>query len=186
MLYPLSYRRSAADPRLGHRPGAENSSRAESSRGPCDDLCMSIPTLPAPSDPAVVWIERTGSSTFRGRNSRGATVEIAPITHDGAFTAGELLKVALAGCAGLTADSALARRLGDEFPATITAAGLKDQEADRYPALTEELIVDLSGLEPEERERVITVVNRAIDAHCAVRRTLAAGARVELRIVDPT
>jgi len=149
-------------------------------------LCMSIPTLPAPSDPAVVWIERTGSSTFRGRNSRGATVEIAPITHDGAFTAGELLKVALAGCAGLTADSALARRLGDEFPATITAAGLKDQEADRYPALTEELIVDLSGLEPEERERVITVVNRAIDAHCTVRRTLAAGARVELRIVDPT
>ena len=185
MLYPLSYRRSAADPRLGHRPGAENSSRAESSRGSCDDLCMSIPTLPAPSDPAVIWIERTGTSTFRGRNSRGATVEIAPITHDGAFTAGELLKVALAGCAGLTTDSPLARRLGDEFPLTITVAGIKDQEADRYPALTEELIVDLSGLEPEERERLITVVNRAIDAHCTVGRTLAAGVSVELRVVDP-
>ena len=186
MLYPLSYRRSAADPRLGHRPGAENSSRAESIRRPCDDLCMCIPTLPAPSDPAVVWIERTGTSTFRGRNSRGATVEIAPITHDGAFTAGELLKVALAGCSGLTTDSALARRLGDEFPLTITVAGIKDREADRYPALTEELIVDLSGLDPEERERLITVVNRAIDAHCTVGRTLAAGVSVERRMVDPT
>jgi len=149
-------------------------------------LCMSIPTLPAPSDPAVVWIERTGSSTFRGRNSRGATVEIAPITHDGAFTAGELLKVALAGCSGLTTDSPLARRLGDEFPLTITVAGIKDREADRYPALTEELIVDLSGLDPEERERLITVVNRAIDAHCTVGRTLAAGVSVERRIVEPT
>jgi len=136
--------------------------------------------------PAVVWIERTGTSTFRGRNSRGATVEIAPITHDGAFTAGELLKVALAGCSGLTTDSPLARRLGDEFPLTITVAGVKDQETDRYPALTEELIVDLSGLDPEERERLITVVNRAIDAHCTVGRTLAAGVSVERRMVEPT
>ena len=186
MLYPLSYRRSAAHPRIGPSSAAGRSSRAESSRGPCDDLRMSIPSLPAPNDPAALWVERTGTRTYRGRNSRGATVDIGPVTQDAVFTPGELLKVALAGCAGLTADSALARRLGDEFPATITAAGLKDEEADRYPALTEELIVDLSGLEPEERERVITVVNRAIDAHCTVRRTLAAGARVELRIVDPT
>ena len=146
---------------------------------------MSIPNLPSPIDPAALWVERTGTRTYRGRNSRGATVEIGPVTQEAVFTPGELMKVALAGCAGLTTDSALARRLGDEFPATITVTGLKDQEADRYPELHEELIVDLSGLDPEERARLVTVVDRAIDAHCTVGRTLKSGARVELRVMDP-
>lgn len=143
---------------------------------------MSIASLPAPSDPDVVWVERTGTRTFRGRNTRGATVEIAPRTHDGAFTPGELMKVALAGCSGLTADSALTRRLGDQFPATYTARGLQDEPTDRYPELHEELIVDLSALDPEARERLVIVINRAVDAHCTVGRTLTAGAQVELRI----
>ena len=185
MLYPLSYRRSATRPGQGPPSAPGRSSRAESIGRPCDDLCMSIPSLPAPTDPATVWVERTGTRTYRGRNSRGATVDIGPASHDAAFTPGELLKVALAGCAGLTVDSALARRLGDEYPTTITTRGRSDEESDRYPELHEELIVDLSGLDPEERERVITVVSRAIAAHCTVGRTLIAGATVELRVVDP-
>ena len=53
---------------------------------------------------------------------------------------------------------------------------------DRYPAFAEELVVDLSALDPEARERLITVVHRAIDSHCTVGRTLDAGATVQLTV----
>ena len=93
------------------------------------------------------------------------------------------MKIALAGCSGLSSDAALARRLGDDVPVTIEVEGLADDDEDRYPALAERLVVDLSSLEPDARERLLTVVHRAIDQHCTVGRTLEAGAQVSLTVV---
>ena len=129
-------------------------------------------------------IERTGTRRYTGRSSRGAEVLIGPVEQDGAFTPGELLKIALAGCAGLSSDAPLARRLGDDYPATIRVAATKNEPEDRYEDFTEELVVDLSALEPAARERLLTVVHRAIDEHCTVGRTLAAGAASTLTITD--
>ena len=71
-----------------------------------------------------LWVERTGKRLYTGRNSRGAEVSIGGVEVDGAFSPGELLKIALAGCSGLASDSALrsagsgsrtvvARRIGE-------------------------------------------------------------------------
>jgi len=129
-----------------------------------------------------LWVERTGIRRFTGRSDRGAEVLIGSVTDDGVFTPGELLKIALAGCSGLSSDEPLRRRLGDEFPAVIRVSGDADREQERYPALRETLEIDLSGLSEQEKERLLVVVNRAIDQVCTVGRTLKAGTEITFEV----
>lgn len=129
-----------------------------------------------------LWVERTGKRLYTGRNSRGAEVLIGSVGVENVFSPGELLKIALAGCSGLSADAKLAHYLGDDVDVTIKATGMSDADEDRYPAIAEELIVDLSALDAPTRERLITLLHRAIDSHCTVGRTLEAGATVQLTV----
>ena len=105
------------------------------------------PDVTTNADDTRLWVERTGVRRYTGRNSRGAEVLIGGVGDDGAFSPGELLKIALAGCSGLSSDSALAHRLGDDVDVTINVSGMSDDEEDRYPAFAEELVVDLSALD---------------------------------------
>ncbi len=142
---------------------------------------MTIELSSGPSNP--VWVRRTGVKTFTGHNPRGASVQISASGVEGEyFTPGELMKVALAACSAVTAESPLARALGDDYDVEVRAAGAADPDEKRYPALVEELVVDLSDLDEATRARVLTVVERAIDGHCNVGRTLMAGATVDLAI----
>jgi uncharacterized OsmC-like protein len=131
-----------------------------------------------------LWVERTGIRRFTGRSSRGAEVLIGSEGDEGVFTPGELLKIALAGCSGLSSDQPLRRRLGDDYRAVIRVAGPADRDEERYPRLAETLEVDLSGLSAEDTERLLLVVNRAIDQVCTVGRTLKAGAEISFEVAD--
>jgi uncharacterized OsmC-like protein len=130
-----------------------------------------------------LWVERTGVRRYTGRSSRGAEVLIGSVTDEGVFTPGELMKIALAGCAGLSSDQPLRRRLGDEYPAVIRVSGDADRDQERYPQLAEKLEVDLSGLSEEDKQRLLVVVTRAIDQVCTVGRTLKSGAEITFDIV---
>ena len=68
----------------------------------------------------------------------------------------------------------------------IRVSGTADREQERYPRLAETLEIDLSALSDEDRERLLTVVNRAIDQVCTVGRTLKAGAEITFEVGDPT
>ena len=140
------------------------------------------PDVTSNADDTRLWVERTGVRRYTGRNSRGAEVLIGSVGDEAAFSPGELLKIALAGCSGLASDSALRHRLGDDVDVTINVSGMSDDEQDRYPAFLEELVVDLSALDAAARERLLTVVHRAIEQHCTVGRTLEAGATVQLTV----
>ncbi len=131
-----------------------------------------------------LWVERTGIRRYTGRSDRGAQVLIGSVTDDGVFTPGELMKIALAGCSGLSSDEPLRRRLGDDFPAVIRVSGDADREQERYPALRETLKIDLSGLTEQEKERLLVVVNRAIDQVCTVGRTLKSGTDITFDIAE--
>ena len=131
-----------------------------------------------------LWVERTGIRRFTGRSDRGAQVLIGSVTDEGVFTPGELLKIALAGCSGLSSDEPLRRRLGDDYPAVIRVSGDADREQERYPALRESLEIDLSGLSAQEKERLLLVVSRAIDHVCTVGRTLKSGTEITLDVAD--
>ncbi|HZQ34222.1 MAG TPA: OsmC family protein [Mycobacterium sp.] len=129
-----------------------------------------------------LWVERTGVRRYTGRSSRGAEVLVGNEDVDGVFTPGELLKIALAACSGMATDQPLARRLGDDYQATVRVEGPPDRENEVYPRLDEILEVDLSGLPDDERARLLTVVTRAVDQVCTVGRTLKQGTTVTFEV----
>ncbi|OMC41774.1 OsmC family protein [Mycobacterium sp. IS-1264] len=131
-----------------------------------------------------LWVERTGSRRYTGRSSRGAQVLVGSEDGEGVFTPGELLKIALAACSGMASDEPLARRLGDDYNAVVKVSGPADREQERYPLLEETLELDLSGLSEEEKERLLVVVNRAIDLVCTVGRTLKSGTEVKFEVAS--
>ena len=131
-----------------------------------------------------LWVERTGVRRYTGRSSRGAEVFIGSEDVEGVFTPGELLKIALAGCSGLSSDQPLRRRLGDDYPATIRVSGQADREQERYPLLEESLELDLSGLSADDLTRLLTVVERAVDQVGTVGRTLKTGTKVNFEVKD--
>jgi uncharacterized OsmC-like protein len=142
----------------------------------------SISVMAEQSTPTNLWVERTGTRRYTGRSSRGAEVLIGSESVEGVFTPGELLKIALAACTGMSSDVPLSRRLGDDYSATVEVSGTADRENELYPELNEILRVDLSAMDPEAQQRLLTVVERAIDKVCTVGRTLKAGTTINLDI----
>ncbi|MDV6261323.1 OsmC family protein [Rhodococcoides yunnanense] len=134
------------------------------------------------STPTNLWVERTGTRRYTGRSSRGAEVLIGSESVEGVFTPGELLKIALAACTGMSSDVPFSRRLGDDYAATVEVSGTADRENELYPELNEILRVDLSAMDPDAQQRLLTVVERAIDKVCTVGRTLKAGTTINLDI----
>ena len=131
-----------------------------------------------------LWVERTGVRRYTGRSSRGAEVLIGSEDVEGVFTPGELMKIALAACSGMSSDQPLRRRLGDDYAATVHVSGPPDRDQERYPLLEERLEVDLSGLSDDDVSRLLTVVERAIDQVCTVGRTLKSGTKVTFETKD--
>lgn len=141
------------------------------------------PTAPREPSPAL-WAERVGPKTYVGRNDRGAEVRMGPHTDDGVFSPGELLKIALAGCGGMSAERTIQRRLGDDTPIRVGVSSIPGTGQNRYATLLTELVVPLAGLSPADRKVLVSVALRAIDAGCTVGRTLEAGAAVEVSVSD--
>lgn len=131
-----------------------------------------------------LWVERTATRRYTGHSSRGAQVLVGSEDVEGVFTPGELLKIALAACSGMASDQPLARRLGDDYQAVVRVSGDADRDREVYPLLEETLELDLSGLTDEDKQRVLTVVDRAVDAVCTVGRTLKSGTTVTFGVHD--
>jgi uncharacterized OsmC-like protein len=131
-----------------------------------------------------LWVERTGTRRYTGHSSRGAQVLVGSEDVDGVFTPGELMKIALAACSGMSSDQPLARRLGDDYQAVVRVSGAADREQECYPLLEEKLELDLSGLTAQEKERLLVVVNRAVDLVCTVGRTLKSGTTVTFEVAS--
>ncbi|GAB05475.1 OsmC family peroxiredoxin [Gordonia amarae] len=138
--------------------------------------------MTTPTTPTELWVQRTGTRRYTGHSSRGAEVLIGSEDVEGVFTPGELLKIALGACTGMSSDKPLSRRLGDDYDATIRVSGPADRENEVYPVLSEILEVDLSELDAEAAQRLLVVVERAVEAVCTVGRTIKAGAEVNLAI----
>src|ERR1700709_861378 len=103
-----------------------------------------------------LWVERPGTRRYTGHSSRGAEVLVGSEDVEGVFTPGELMKIALAACSGMSSDQPLRRGLGDDYAAAIRVSGDADRENEVYPLLEESLEVDLSGLSDDEVERLVT------------------------------
>lgn len=130
-----------------------------------------------------VEVTRTGTRTFEATNPRGARVAIGPDTAEGVFTPGELLLAAVAGCVGVTADSLVVRRIGEDARFEVHADRTKESDdAHEFASVHVDLDVDMSALDDEQRDALVSAVDRAVERLCTVSRTLKKGVPVELNV----
>lgn len=134
----------------------------------------------ATGDDSRVWVERAGPERYLGHNGRGPSIPIGMAGAEGCLSPTELLRIALAGCAGLSAEHVLTRRLGEGANVRIAVTGEHDATDRRFTELTSTMILDLSGLGPQAQEQLRTVVSRAVHRYCTVGRTLERGAPVPI------
>lgn len=134
------------------------------------------------SGPGSVSATRTGTRTYLGKNERGSTVRIGPVEAEGHFTPGELLKLALAGCAGMSSDSVISRRLGDDYETTVWAHGVADPSEERYRSIDEEILLELDSLTEAEIAKLGIIIGKAIDRSCTVGRSVAASVDVNTTV----
>lgn len=141
-------------------------------------------TLGSPTDPGHcgLRVDRTGPEQYTGHNGRAAPIPIGLAGADGSYSPTELLRVALAGCAGLSADHVIGRRLGADAEVRIAVTPDEDRAERRFTSLTSTLTLDLSGLDPRAQQQLRTVVTRAVHRYCTVGRTVEHGAPVPLTV----
>lgn len=129
-----------------------------------------------------VSVSRTGSHEFLGRNSRGATVRLGFADAEEAFTPGELLQIALAGCMSLTVEGLVTRRVGGEAAFEATAGSWRAPGVREYQRIWVDLDVDLSFLDAPTRERVAAAMRKAVQGQCTAHRTLEKGVEIALAV----
>lgn len=141
---------------------------------------MTDTTLPAAqrTGQGSVSATRTGTRTYEGRNEDGTSVLVGPAGTPGHFTPGELLKIALAACTGMSSDRVIARRLGDDFEYVVWAHGSADPEEDRYLTVDQEMLLDLDALSEAEREQLAGIIAKAVHRSCTIARSV--GGSIEL------
>lgn len=137
--------------------------------------------LPENFGPGSVWADRSGPRTLVGRNQRGVEIPIG--RGEGEISPGELLKLALIGCAGMSSDVNFARRLGEDFDVRLWAHGESDEDENRYPTIAEEVQLPLEGLTEQEIDTLVKVFGRAVAAGCTVERTVVPGTEVTHRFL---
>ena len=125
-----------------------------------------IPTPP-------ITLTRRRTRTFVAGNGRGDEIVVGPADAEGAFTPGELLKIAVAGCIGMSADHRLAHLLGDDFAGTVTVVGHKDEANERYSHFEVTVSAPPADLDPETTERSLERARHLVLENCTIGRTLA-------------
>lgn len=131
-----------------------------------------------------VEVRRTGEHLFTATNDRGAEVAIGRDGAPGAFTPGELLLAAIAGCSAVTSENLFVRRLGDDASLTVHADRHKTKEdPNKFASVQVNVDVDLGALEdPAERGKLADAVQRAIERFCTVSRSVEEGTPIELTL----
>lgn len=126
-----------------------------------------------------VEVTYIGSHTFEATNARGAKALVGRAGAEGVFSPGELLLAAAAACAGVTAESMVVRRVGEDARFRVHADRTKESDdAHEFASVMTELDVDMSALDDAQRAALITAVDRAVERLCTVSRTLRKGVPV--------
>lgn len=138
---------------------------------------------PQPENPRELTGRRVERAVYVASNERGAEVRIGGSDTEAAFTPGELLQIAAAACAALSADHVLSSRLGETFDASFTVDGDGVKGENRYEKVTTKVVVDMSALEQQRQEALIERAAKTIERRCSVGRTLETGAATQVDII---
>ena len=118
-----------------------------------------------------LWVERNKDGSWDAFSDDGAHIKFGK--GRGVFTPGDLMKIALAGCAALSRQFASAHPLGDGKGAKIVVDGTYDADSDAYINFNEQVVVDATDakLSEEDANKLKERVTRHIEKGCTVKHT---------------
>ena len=117
------------------------------------------------------WVERNKDGSWDAFSDDGAHIKFGK--GRGVFTPGDLMKIALAGCAALSSQFAIEHTLGDGKGARIVVDGTYDADSDAYINFNEQVVVDATDakLSEEDADKLKERVTRHIEKGCTVKHT---------------
>lgn len=118
-----------------------------------------------------LWVERNKDGSWDAFSDNGAHIKFGK--GRGVFTPGDLMKIALAGCAALSSQFAIEHTLGDGKGARIVVDGTYDADSDAYINFNEQVVVDATDakLSEEDADKLKERVTRHIEKGCTVKHT---------------
>lgn len=118
-----------------------------------------------------LWVERNKDGSWDAFSDDGAHIKFGK--GRGVFTPGDLMKIALAGCAALSSQFAIEHTLGDGKGAKIVVDGTYDADSDAYINFNEQVVVDATDakLSEEDANNLKERVTRHIEKGCTVKHT---------------
>lgn len=118
-----------------------------------------------------LWVERNKDGSWDASSDDGAHIKFGK--GRGVFTPGDLMKIALAGCAALSSQFAIEHTLGDGKGARIVVDGTYDADSDAYINFNEQVVVDATDakLSEEDADKLKERVTRHIEKGCTVKHT---------------
>ena len=118
-----------------------------------------------------IWVERNKDGSWDAFSDDGAHIKFGK--GRGVFTPGDLMKIALAGCAALSSQFAFEHTLGDGKGARIVVDGTYDADSDAYINFNEQVVVDATDakLSEEDANKLKERVTRHIEKGCTVKHT---------------
>lgn len=87
-----------------------------------------------------LWVERNKDGSWDAFSDDGAHIKFGK--GKGQFSPGDLMKIALAGCAALSSQFAIEHTLGEGKGARIVVDGTYDDADNSYINFSEQLVVD--------------------------------------------
>ena len=118
-----------------------------------------------------LWVERNKDGSWDAFSDDGAHIKFGK--GRGVLTPGDLMKIALAGCAALASQFAIEHTLGDGKGAKIVVDGTYDADSDAYINFNEQVVVDATDakLSEEDANKLKERVTRHIEKGCTVKHT---------------
>ena len=118
-----------------------------------------------------LWVERNKDGSWDAFSDDGAHIKFGK--GRGVFTPGDLMKIALAGCAALSSQFAIEHTLGDGKGARIVVDGTYDADSDAYINFNEQVVVDATDakLSEGDADKLKERVTRHIEKGCTVKHT---------------
>ncbi len=138
---------------------------------------------PANSTPNLT-AERAEPGVYIASNERGARVRIGKGGIRHAFTPGELLQLAIASCAAVSAEANLVHHLGEDFEASLTVEAVKNDPDNRYDEIHTVFSPDLSSLDAAQMEKMVVRLEKLVERLCTVGRTVENSAQTRLEITS--
>mgnify|MGYP000846310537 FL=1 len=129
-----------------------------------------------------LWVERNKDGSWDAFSDDGAHIKFGK--GRGQFSPGDLMKIALAGCAALSSQFAIEHTLGEGKGARIVVDGTYDDADNSYINFSEQLVVDAvdAGLSDADADKLKERITRHIDKGCTVSRTYVHDTPVRLDV----